>query len=204
MIGIKQNILYNGGSFANSDHAYGFACHPNPYMEVDATYSFNKLDLLAGLSLYPTKYWIEYEYSTPKASFEQHFGLGLTTAQLPVRVLYNITNKLKIGFGVALNFHSFYMQSYKDNFSGQDDFDLEWDASSDEFNNYFSVSNQLQADFELYRHWGLNFIADIDWRGYPSFRLKDVIYRGQQVIKKSSFFGSPKMLYLTLTLSYRI
>src|SRR5690606_38479993 len=108
--------------------------------------------------------------------------LGITSVQLPLRILYKLTDKIKIGLGIAVTYHSYNRQSYRDNYYGVDSFDIEWSAKGADFNDYISLSNQAIACFEPFKHWGMYLIADIDWRQYPFMQLQDKVTRKEKVI----------------------
>lgn len=206
-IGLKQNFLYNKEALMNTNpKAYDFVTKPNPYLELDVIYHLEQATLSAGIAAFPTKYWVYYNFHTPHTSINQQFGLGITSLQLPIRFQYPLTTKFKMGLGVAVNYHSFSSQSYSTEFDidGTDSTDIEWNAQSPDFKNYFSVSGQAILSFQPYKHFGLNFLLDMDWRQYPSIDFSHEVSRPRQAIQKSRFYGSPKMFYTALSLSYTI
>ena len=206
-IGLKQHFLYNKNRFLNTNpKAYDFVTKPNPCFELDAIYNLKKMAVSAGIAVFPTKYWAYYNFHAPHTSINQQFGLGITSLQLPIRFQYQLTPKFKAGLGIAVNYHSFSSQSYSTQYDidGSDSIDIEWNVKSPDFYDYFSVSGQAILSFQPYKHFGLNFLLDMDWHQYPSIDFEHEFSRPRQPIQKSRFYGSPKMLYTALSLSYTI
>jgi hypothetical protein len=190
----KKDLFYSTGTLRNDNNLYQLKSKIQPIVAVNLnTRLTDRLSLNTGFQVSTTNYSMERKYRSPELEFDGELLFRLLSYKLPVTLQYDVSNRLAIGGGLALNNQRMQSTSLKSSFEAYDGTYSILAMDSTVFRDpTFTVSAQLIAQLKLTKRSSVVFQADIDLGTYPPVYLTHSI-NNNGTITNSVIKGSPHL-----------
>lgn len=165
----------------------------------------NKLQLLAGIGISPSKYSLNFSLSNDTLKYNQKTTANIVALKFPFRLQYSLSKKLMIGGGLTVNYNTDWSREYTDNYAVDiPPINIAYKIDYPFFEkDYLTVSAELSFKFRLSRHVDLFSIASVDFGKQPAITAQN-IFTTVNGATTYSYKTDPRLFYLGIGAACRL